>query len=132
MHSVRAGAQVPFKFINYGTDTSLEGRMVMDCLLDATADGLAMVKHQFSQFKFLKLKKGISYNKEDPNYDLFKKAIAVSGKRLFPNFSFLDAPFNKQYYKEGDYRTEVVYMGCRTRVVANVFWSNARNRYGTG
>ena len=119
MHS-RAGAQVPFSSLNYGTDTSNEGRMVIDCLLDATLDGLGDGETPIFPIQIFKLKEGVSYNKEDPNYDLFKKAIKVSGARLFPNFSFLDAPYNKQYYKPGDYKSEVSYMGCRTRVMANV------------
>ena len=67
------------------------------------------------------MKSGVSYNKEDPNYDLFKESIRVSAKRLFPNFSNLDAPYNAQYYVEGDKDTEIAYMGCRTRVMANVY-----------
>lgn len=67
------------------------------------------------------MKEGVSYNPEDPNYDLFKLACRVSAKRLFPNFSFLDAPFNKQYYVEGDPNTECAYMGCRTRVIGNTY-----------
>ena len=119
MHS-RAGAQVPFSSLNYGTDTSDEGRMVMDCLLDATEAGLGNGETPIFPIQIFKLKEGVSYNKEDRNYDLFRKACKVSGKRLFPNFSFIDAPFNLQYYKKGDYRTEVAYMGCRTRVISNV------------
>ncbi len=119
MHS-RAGAQVPFSSLNYGTDTSVEGRMVIDCLLDATLSGLGDGETPIFPIQIFKVKEGINYNKEDPNYDLFKKAIRVSGARLFPNFSFLDAPFNLQYYKKGDYKTEVAYMGCRTRVMSNV------------
>ena len=119
MHS-RAGAQVPFSSLNYGTDTSCEGRMVMNALLDATIAGLGDGQTPIFPIQIFKVKSGVNYNPEDPNYDLFKKAIVTSGKRLFPNFSFLDAPYNLQYYKEGDYRTEVAYMGCRTRVIANV------------
>lgn len=119
MHS-RAGAQVPFSSLNYGTDTSNEGRMVIDCLLDATLAGLGDGETPIFPIQIFKLKEGVSYNKEDPNYDLFKKAIKVSGARLFPNFSFLDAPYNKAFYKEGDYKSEVSYMGCRTRVMSNV------------
>lgn len=119
MHS-RAGAQVPFSSLNYGTDTSEEGRMVMHCLLDATEAGLGNGETPIFPIQIFKLKEGVSYNKEDPNYDLFRRSCEVSGKRLFPNFSFLDAPFNLQYYKKGDYRTEVAYMGCRTRVMSNV------------
>lgn len=120
MHS-RAGAQVPFSSLNYGTDTSDEGRMVMHCLLDATMRGLGNGETPIFPIQIFKVKEGINYNPEDPNYDLFKKSMLCSGKRLFPNFSFIDAPYNKQYYKSGDYKTEVAYMGCRTRVIANVY-----------
>ncbi len=118
MHS-RAGAQVPFSSINYGTDTSPEGRLVIECILKAEDAGLGNGETPIFPIHIFKVKEGINYNPEDPNYDLFKLACRVSAKRLFPNFSFLDAPFNLQYYKEGDYNTEVAYMGCRTRVMAN-------------
>ena len=120
MHS-RAGAQIPFSSINYGTDTSPEGRMVIKNLLLATEAGLGNGETPIFPIHIFKVKEGISYNPEDPNYDLFKLACRVSAKRLFPNFSFIDAPFNLQYYKPGDVRTEVAYMGCRTRVIANVY-----------
>ena len=119
MHS-RAGAQVPFSSLNYGTDTSKEGRMVINALLDATLRGLGNGETPIFPIQIFKCKEGVSYFKEDPNYDLFRKAMYVSGKRLFPNFSFLDSSFNKPYYKKGDYKTEVSYMGCRTRVMGNV------------
>ncbi len=119
MHS-RAGAQVPFSSLNYGTDTSKEGRMVINALLDATLRGLGNGETPIFPIQIFKCKEGVSYNKEDPNYDLLRKAMYVSGKRLFPNFSFLDSSFNKPYYKAGDYKTEVSYMGCRTRVMGNV------------
>jgi len=115
----RAGAQVPFSSINYGTDTSPEGRMVMKNLLDATEAGLGNGETPIFPVQIFKVKEGVSYNPGDPNYDLFQKAIRTSAKRLFPNFSFLDAPFNLQYYRPGDYNTEVSYMGCRTRVMGN-------------
>ena len=120
MHS-RAGAQVPFSSLNYGTDTSDEGRMVMHCLLDATMAGLGNGETPIFPIQIFKVKEGVNYNPEDINYDLFKKSMLCSSKRLFPNFSFLDAPYNKQYYKEGDYRTEIAYMGCRTRVIGNTY-----------
>ena len=120
MHS-RAGAQVPFSSLNYGTDTSAEGRMVVDCLLDATISGLGNGETPIFPIQIFKVKEGVNYNPGDPNYDLFQKAIVTSGKRLFPNFAFLDAPFNKQYYKPNDYNSEVVYMGCRTRVIGNIY-----------
>ena len=118
MHS-RAGAQVPFSSINYGTDTSPEGRMVIKNLLLANEAGLGGGETPIFPIHIFKVKEGVSYNPGDPNYDLFKLACRVSAKRLFPNFSFLDAPYNLQYYKEGRPETEVVYMGCRTRVIAN-------------
>ncbi|MCR4666716.1 MAG: anaerobic ribonucleoside triphosphate reductase [Desulfovibrio sp.] len=117
----RAGAQVPFSSINYGTDTSPEGRMVMKNLLLATQAGLGNGETSIFPVQIFKVKEDVNYNESDPNYDLFKLAMETSAKRLFPNFSFLDAPFNKAYYKKGDYNSEVAYMGCRTRVLANVF-----------
>ena len=117
----RAGAQVPFSSINYGTDTSPEGRMVMRNLLLATDAGLGDGETPIFPVQIFKVKEGVNYEKGDPNYDLFRLAMKTSAKRLFPNFSFLDAPFNKQYYKPNDYNTEVAYMGCRTRVMGNVY-----------
>ena len=116
----RAGAQVPFSSLNYGTDTSEQGRMVIRNLLLATEDGLGDGETPIFPVQIFKVKEGINYNEGDPNYDLFKLAMRVSAKRLFPNFSFIDAPFNLQYYKPGDYNTEIAYMGCRTRVMGNV------------
>ncbi|MDR3344625.1 MAG: anaerobic ribonucleoside triphosphate reductase [Oscillospiraceae bacterium] len=118
MHS-RAGAQIPFSSINYGMDTSPEGRMVIRALLLTTEQGLGNGETPIFPIQIFRVKAGVSYNPGDPNYDLFKLACRVSAKRLFPNFSFMDAPFNAQYYKEGDYDTEVAYMGCRTRVIGN-------------
>ena len=115
----RAGAQTPFSSINYGTDTSPEGRMVIENILLAEEAGLGNGETPIFPIHIFKIKEGVNYNETDPNYSLFKLACRVSAKRLFPNFAFLDAPFNKQYYKEGDYRTEVAYMGCRTRVMGN-------------
>lgn len=120
MHS-RAGAQVPFSSLNFGTDTSEEGRMVSFNFLKATDEGLGNGETPIFPISIFKEKAGVSYNPEDPNYDLWKEACRVSAKRLFPNFSNLDAPYNAQYYREGDVDTEVAYMGCRTRVVANVY-----------
>ncbi len=120
MHS-RAGAQVPFSSINYGTDTSPEGRLVMKSILLATQAGLGNGETPIFPIQIFKVKEGVSYNPEDPNYDLFKLSCETSAKRLFPNFSFLDAPYNIKYYKEGDYNTECAYMGCRTRVIGNVY-----------
>ncbi|WP_353096505.1 anaerobic ribonucleoside triphosphate reductase [Tissierella praeacuta] len=120
MHS-RAGAQIPFSSINYGTDTSLEGRMVIKNLLLTTEQGLGNGETPIFPIQIFKVKEGVNYNKEDINYDLFKLACKVSAKRLFPNFSFIDAPFNLKYYKQDKPETEVAYMGCRTRVIGNVY-----------
>ena len=119
MHS-RAGAQVPFSSINFGTDTSAEGRMIIKNYLLALDAGLGHNETPIFPISIFKVKEGVNYNQEDKNYDLFKLACEVSAKRLFPNFSFIDSPFNLEFYKEGDYNTEVGYMGCRTRVLANV------------
>ena len=131
MHS-RAGAQVPFTSLNYGTDTSPEGRLVTECLLLATEAGLGNGETSIFPIHIFKVKEGVNFNPGDPNYDLFRLAIRVSAKRLFPNFSFLDAPFNKQYYKEGHPETEAAYMGCRTRVVANHYDPTREITYGRG
>ncbi len=120
MHS-RAGAQVPFSSINYGTDTTPEGRLVIKNILLATEAGLGNGETPIFPIHIFKVKEGINYNPGDPNYDLFKLACRVSAKRLFPNFSFIDAPYNLQYYKEGHPETEIAYMGCRTRVIGNVY-----------
>ena len=130
MHS-RAGAQVPFSSINFGTDTSPEGRMVMKNYLLSVDAGLGRNETPIFPISIFKVKEGVNYNKEDPNYDLFRLSCEVSAKRLFPNFSFMDSPFNKQFYK-GDYNTEVAYMGCRTRVMANVVDENKAVTPGRG
>lgn len=117
----RAGAQNPFSSINYGTDTSPEGRMVTRNVLLAEERGLGNGETPIFPIQIFKVKEGVNYNENDPNYDLFKLAIRVSAKRMFPNFSFIDAPFNLQYYKECDYNTEIAYMGCRTRVIGNFY-----------
>jgi ribonucleoside-triphosphate reductase len=119
MHS-RAGAQVPFSSINYGTDTSAEGRMVVSNLLKATIAGLGNGETPIFPIQIFKVKEGVNFNQGEPNYDLFKLAMKCSAKRLFPNFSFIDAPFNLQYYKKGQPNTEIAYMGCRTRVIGNI------------
>ena len=128
----RAGAQVPFSSLNYGTDVSPEGRMVIRNLLQATEAGLGDGETPIFPVQIFKVKEGINYNEGEPNYDLFKMAIRVSAKRLFPNFSFLDAPFNLQYYRPGDYDSEVAYMGCRTRVMGNVYDPNREVTCGRG
>ena len=127
LHS-RAGAQVPFSSINYGMDTSPEGQLVTDKLLDAIYSGLGNGETPIFPISVFQLKAGVNYNESDPNYHLFRKACKVSAKRLFPNFVNLDAPYNLQYYKEGDYNSYVATMGCRTRVMSNV---NGREESGS-
>ena len=119
MHS-RAGAQVPFSSINFGTDISQEGRMISKNLLLSLEKGLGNGETPIFPILIFKVKEGVNLNPGDPNYDLFKLSCRVSAKRLFPNFSFLDAPFNAKYYKQGHPETEATYMGCRTRVIGNV------------
>lgn len=129
MHS-RAGAQVPFSSINFGTDISFEGRMATKNYLYALDSGLGKGETPIFPISIFKVKEGINYFEKDPNYDLFKLSCKVSAKRLFPNFSFLDSPFNLQYYKKGDPNSEVAYMGCRTRVMGNV--ANPDKEVATG
>ena len=131
MHS-RAGAQIPFSSLNYGTDTSPEGRLVMEQLLLATEAGLGNGETPIFPIHIFKVKEGVNYNDGDPNYDLFKLACRVSAKRMFPNFSFLDAPFNLKYYKPGHPETEAGYMGCRTRVMSNIVDPSREITYGRG
>lgn len=131
MHS-RAGAQVPFSSINFGTATSSEGRMVIKCFLMSIDSGLGKGETPIFPVSIFKVKEGINYNPGDPNYDMFKLACKVSAKRLFPNFSFIDAPFNLKFYKEGDVRSEVGYMGCRTRVMSDVTDLNNQTTGGRG
>lgn len=128
----RAGAQVPFTSINYGSGTSKAARLVMKQLLQATEDGLGNGETAIFPVQIFKVKDGINSRPGDVNYDLFKQAIRVSAKRLFPNFSFLDAPFNRQYYVEGDDNSEVAYMGCRTRVMGNLYDPRHETTKGRG
>lgn len=131
MHS-RAGAQTPFSSINYGMDTSAEGRMVVKNVLLATEQGLGRGETPIFPIHIFRVKEGVNYNPGELNYDLFQLACKVSAKRLFPNFSFIDAPFNKQYYKEGCPETEIAYMGCRTRVMGNNHDKNREISFGRG
>lgn len=131
MHS-RAGAQTPFSSINYGMDTSTEGRMVMKNMLLVTEAGLGNGETAIFPIQIFRVKDGINFNPGEPNYDLFKLSCRVSAKRLFPNFSFQDTPFNLQYYKEGHPETEIAYMGCRTRVIGNVNDPEREITYGRG
>ena len=131
MHS-RAGAQTPFSSINYGTDTSPEGRMAMRNVLLALDAGLGHGETCIFPIHIFKVKEGVNYNPGDPNYDLFRLSCKVSAKRLFPNFVFLDAPYNLQYYKPGHPETEVATMGCRTRVMGNVYDPTRQIAYSRG
>ena len=131
MHS-RAGAQTPFSSINYGTDTTPEGRMVIRNILMALDAGLGHGETCIFPIHIFKVKEGVNYNEEDPNYDLFRLSCKVSAKRLFPNYTFLDSPFNLQYYVPGRPETEVATMGCRTRVMGNVYDPSREIAYSRG
>ena len=131
MHS-RAGAQTPFSSINYGTDTSPEGRMAIKNTLLALEAGLGHGETCIFPIHIFKVKEGVNYNESDPNYDLFRLSMRVSAKRLFPNYTFLDSPFNLQYYVPGRPETEVATMGCRTRVMGNVYDPSRQIAYSRG
>ncbi len=131
MHS-RAGAQTPFSSINYGTDTSPEGRMVIRNILMALDAGLGHGETCIFPIHIFKVKEGVNYNETDPNYDLFRLSCKVSAKRLYPNYVFLDSPYNLQYYKPGHPETEVATMGCRTRVMGNVYDPTRQIAYSRG
>ncbi|MCX8128771.1 MAG: anaerobic ribonucleoside triphosphate reductase [Clostridia bacterium] len=131
MHS-RAGAQIPFSSINYGMDVSPEGRLVIKNILLATEAGLGNGETPIFPIHIFRVKEGVNYNPGEPNYDLFKLACRVSAKRLFPNFAFLDAPYNLKYYVPGKPESEIAYMGCRTRVVGNVHDPDREIIYGRG
>lgn len=110
LHS-RAGSQVPFSSINYGMDTSPEGRLVIREVLNAIDAGLGNGETPIFPISVFQLKSGVNYNVDDPNYDLFKLACKVSAKRLYPNFLSIDSSFNLPYYREGDYNSYVATMG---------------------
>ena len=112
MHS-RAGAQVPFSSLNLGTETSEAARRVTRNLILAYEAGLGRSENPIFPNIIFRVKEGVNFNPEDPNYDLFKLALRVAAKRLNPTFSFMDSSFNKEW---GD---QVSYMGCRSRVMAN-------------
>ena len=131
MHS-RAGAQTPFSSINYGTDTSPEGRIVIRNILLALDAGLGHGETCIFPIHIFKVKEGVNYNETDPNYDLFRLSMRVSAKRLFPNYTFLDSPYNLQYYVPGRPETEVATMGCRTRVMGNVYDPTREIAYSRG
>ena len=124
IHS-RGGNQVVFSSINYGTDTSAEGRCVIRELLNSTYEGVGNGATAIFPIQIWKKKRGVSYLPEDPNYDLYRLACKVSARRFFPNFLNLDAPFNRhEKWNPLDperYKYEVATMGCRTRVFENRF-----------
>lgn len=122
--SSRAGGQIPFTSINYGTCTSPEGQLVIDSLLTATMRGLGHGETPIFPIQIFKCKQGVNQNPGEPNYSLFLKAAKCSAKRLYPNFANLDAPLNLMYYDPTDPDTEFATMGCRTRVLADRFGRN--------
>ncbi len=124
IHS-RGGNQVVFSSINYGTDTSAEGRCVIRELLTSTYEGVGGGATAIFPIQIWKKKRGVSYLPSDRNYDLYKYACKVAARRFFPNFVNLDAPYNKhEKWCETDperYKYELATMGCRTRVFENRF-----------
>lgn len=109
MHS-RGGGQTPFVSINLGTDTSKEGRIVTRNLLLATQKGLGNGETPIFPIIVFKIKEGINFHEVDPNYDLYLLSLETTAKRLFPNYVFIDAPFNLQYY-DGTKESEIATMG---------------------
>ncbi|MCL2266106.1 MAG: anaerobic ribonucleoside-triphosphate reductase [Treponema sp.] len=124
MHS-RAGAQVPFSSVNIGTDTTEEGRLIIECFLLAYENGLGKGESPFFPNICFKIKEDVNFEEGDPNYDLFKLSMRVACKRLFPAYSFMDSSFNKPFRDE-----EVAYMGCRTRVISNCNGAEVTNSRG--
>jgi len=124
IHS-RGGNQVVFSSINYGTDTSAEGRCIIREILNTTYEGVGNGSTAIFPIQIWKKKRGVSYLPEDPNYDLYKFACKVSARRFFPNFLNLDATYNQDDAWKADdpkrYEHEVATMGCRTRVYGNKF-----------
>ncbi|MBM6993118.1 MAG: anaerobic ribonucleoside triphosphate reductase [Prevotella sp.] len=124
IHS-RGGNQVVFSSVNYGTDTSAEGRCVMRELLKSTYEGVGNGETAIFPIQIWKKKRGVNYLPEDHNYDLYQLACKVTARRFFPNFLNLDASFNQSEQWHADdperYKWEVATMGCRTRVFENRF-----------
>ena len=108
------------------------GRMAIRNILLAEDAGLGHGETPIFPIHIFKVKEGVNYNPGDPNYDLFELSCKVSAKRLFPNYVFLDSPFNLQYYKPGHPETEVATMGCRTRVMGNVYDPERQIAYSRG
>lgn len=124
IHS-RGGNQVVFSSINYGTDTSAEGRCIMRELLKSTYEGVGNGETAIFPIQIWKKKRGVNYLPEDRNYDLYQLACKVTARRFFPNFLNLDATFNQNSNWKADdpkrYLWEIATMGCRTRVFENRF-----------
>ena len=100
--------------------TASEGRLVIKNILLATETGLGNGETPIFPIQIFRVKDGVNFNPGEPNYDLFKRACRCSAKRMFPNFSFINASFNLRYYDPNNRDTEIAYMGCRTRVIGNV------------
>jgi len=131
MHS-RAGAQTPFSSINYGMDTTLEGRMIIRNILKAHNAGLGRGETPIFPIHVFRVKEGVNYNSTDPNYDLFLFACETSAKRMYPTFAFVDAPFNLKFYDPNNTYSQVSYMGCRTRVLSNTYDPSQQVNGGRG
>ena len=108
----RAGSQVPFSSINYGTNTSPEGQMLIENTLEATEEGLGNGETSIFPVQIFKIKEGVNANPGDPNYYLLEKAVEVTSKRMYPNFVNIDVPGNIEYYQEGKPETEMATMGA--------------------
>lgn len=122
--SSRAGGQIPFTSINYGTCTSEEGQLIIDAILNATIKGLGHGETPVFPIQIFKCKQGVNQLPGEPNYELFLKSIECSSKRLYPNFANIDAPCNAAYYVAGEPDTEFGTMGCRTRVIGDRYGRN--------
>ena len=120
----KSGAQTPFSTINFGTDTSPEGRMIIKNFLEAMQAGVEKPQTTIFPISIFKVKEGVNYNSKDQNYDLLQLACKVASKKELPHFSFLDASFNTKFYNSTNYHTEVAYMGQNARVVENIIDSN--------
>ena len=128
----RIGGRVPLSSIHYGMDPSPEGRMVIRCILLAAEAGLAGGEAPAFPVQIFRVKDGVNYAPGDPNYDLFQLACRCSAEGGPLHFAFLDAPFNLQYYDPGRPETEIAYMGCRTRVISNVYDPSRQQCSGRG
>lgn len=128
----REGNLISPSSIGFGTDTSPEGRMVIRNFLEAIQSGLGNYETPEFPIPIFKVKNGVNLNKQDTNYDLFELACDICSKISLPNFAFLDAQFNKEHYREGDYDTEVAYMGSNVRILENYVDENKATVAGRG